>query len=225
MRTSLAGLLALLTVLGWPASVRGRSGDPDAKRLYDDLLSNYNKVVRPVVNNSDVLMVRIKLKLSQLIDLVNIGFSLTADGLLIFDSACDRWRSHPFLGSGLKLEKKKKKKRSHRPQPFQSMNNERHGHRYRRSDVIAGHYSVGRCLKRRSKNNTPPPHPTTPRHSSRTPTQKEKRNVRNKGTHTQNKRRTETGRVVSSRRRALFAKPAPFFLSPMQTKRPGRPKK
>ncbi|XP_045029496.1 acetylcholine receptor subunit alpha-like isoform X1 [Daphnia magna] len=44
-------------------------GNPDAKRLYDDLLSNYNKIVRPVVNNSDVLTVRIKLKLSQLIDL------------------------------------------------------------------------------------------------------------------------------------------------------------
>jgi hypothetical protein len=46
-------------------------GNPDAKRLYDDLLSNYNKIVRPVVNNSDVLTVRIKLKLSQLIDLVS----------------------------------------------------------------------------------------------------------------------------------------------------------
>jgi len=45
------------------------AGNPDAKRLYDDLLSNYNKIVRPVVNNSDVLTVRIKLKLSQLIDL------------------------------------------------------------------------------------------------------------------------------------------------------------
>ena len=51
--------------------VEARSGDPDAKRLYDDLLSNYNKLVRPVVNNSEQLTVRIKLKLSQLIDLVN----------------------------------------------------------------------------------------------------------------------------------------------------------
>ncbi|KAK9753028.1 Neurotransmitter-gated ion-channel ligand binding domain [Popillia japonica] len=44
------------------------AGNPDAKRLYDDLLSNYNKLVRPVVNTSDVLRVCIKLKLSQLID-------------------------------------------------------------------------------------------------------------------------------------------------------------
>lgn len=48
-------------------------GNPDAKRLYDDLLSNYNKLVRPVVNTSDVLKVCIKLKLSQLIDVVSMG--------------------------------------------------------------------------------------------------------------------------------------------------------
>lgn len=47
------------------------SGNPDAKRLYDDLLSNYNKLVRPVVNTSDILKVRIKLRLSQLIDVVS----------------------------------------------------------------------------------------------------------------------------------------------------------
>ncbi|CRK91227.1 CLUMA_CG004909, isoform A [Clunio marinus] len=48
------------------------AGNPDAKRLYDDLLSNYNKLVRPVVNVTDALTVRIKLKLSQLIDVVSI---------------------------------------------------------------------------------------------------------------------------------------------------------
>ena len=47
------------------------AGNPDAKRLYDDLLSNYNKLVRPVVNTSDPLQVMIKLKLSQLIDVVS----------------------------------------------------------------------------------------------------------------------------------------------------------
>lgn len=48
------------------------AGNPDAKRLYDDLLSNYNKLVRPVVNTTDVLRVCIKLKLSQLIDVVSV---------------------------------------------------------------------------------------------------------------------------------------------------------
>ena len=47
-------------------------GNPDAKRLYDDLLSNYNKLVRPVVNVSEAVTVRLKLKLSQLIDVVRI---------------------------------------------------------------------------------------------------------------------------------------------------------
>ena len=47
-----------------------RGGNPDAKRLYDDLLSNYNKLVRPVVNVSEAVTVRLKLKLSQLIDVV-----------------------------------------------------------------------------------------------------------------------------------------------------------
>jgi len=52
--------------------------NPDAKRLYDDLLSNYNKLVRPVANVSDALTVKIKLKLSQLIDVVIKPFVCSA---------------------------------------------------------------------------------------------------------------------------------------------------
>ena len=52
-------------------SFAGSCGNPDAKRLYDDLLSNYNKLVRPVINVSDPVVVKIKLKLSQLIDVVS----------------------------------------------------------------------------------------------------------------------------------------------------------
>lgn len=44
--------------------------NPDAKRLFDDLLSSYNKLVRPVINVSDAVTVKFKLKLSQLIDVV-----------------------------------------------------------------------------------------------------------------------------------------------------------
>ena len=47
-------------------------GNPDAKRLYDDLLSNYNRLIRPVANNTDKITVKMGLKLSQLVDLVNI---------------------------------------------------------------------------------------------------------------------------------------------------------
>ncbi|XP_040565885.1 acetylcholine receptor subunit beta-like 2 [Lepeophtheirus salmonis] len=45
-----------------------RGGNPHAKRLYDDLLSNYNRLIRPVSNNTEKLTVRLGLKLSQLID-------------------------------------------------------------------------------------------------------------------------------------------------------------
>ena len=46
----------------------------DAKHLYDDLLrkSGYNKLIRPVMNNSDKLIVKLGLRLSQLIDVVRI---------------------------------------------------------------------------------------------------------------------------------------------------------
>ena len=64
-------LASLFIILGIFAPL-AECGNPDAKRLYDDLLSNYNKLVRPVVNVTDVLTVRIKLKLSQLIDVVSI---------------------------------------------------------------------------------------------------------------------------------------------------------
>ena len=53
------------------------AGNPDAKRLYDDLLSNYNKLVRPVVNVSEAVTVRLKLKLSQLIDVVSTPYKCT----------------------------------------------------------------------------------------------------------------------------------------------------
>jgi len=49
-------------------SIKVPEANPDAKRLYDDLLSNYNRLIRPVVNNSETLTVWLGLKLSQLIE-------------------------------------------------------------------------------------------------------------------------------------------------------------
>jgi len=48
-------------------------GSPDSKRLYDDLLkkSGYNRLIRPVGNTSDTLMVKIGLRLTQIIDIVS----------------------------------------------------------------------------------------------------------------------------------------------------------
>uniref|UniRef100_A0A1I8HTQ0 Nicotinic acetylcholine receptor alpha 2 subunit n=1 Tax=Macrostomum lignano TaxID=282301 RepID=A0A1I8HTQ0_9PLAT len=63
-RWQLAVLHLLLTLMG------GCLANPDAKRLYDDLLvkTDYNKLIRPVNNNSKTLTVYLGLKLSQLID-------------------------------------------------------------------------------------------------------------------------------------------------------------
>ena len=61
-------LLILLSYSGGPAMVRC---NPDAKRLYDEILSGYNKLVRPVRNVTDPVTVKVKLKLSQLIDVVS----------------------------------------------------------------------------------------------------------------------------------------------------------
>lgn len=50
------------------SGVKLLEANPDVKRLYDDLLSNYNRLIRPVTNVSDILTVRLGLKLSQLME-------------------------------------------------------------------------------------------------------------------------------------------------------------
>lgn len=75
-------------------------GNPDAKRLYDDLLSNYNKLVRPVVNVTDALTVRIKLKLSQLID-VNLKNQIMTTNLWVEQTWYDyklKWEPKEYGG-------------------------------------------------------------------------------------------------------------------------------
>ncbi|XP_031618708.1 acetylcholine receptor subunit beta-like 2 [Contarinia nasturtii] len=67
-------LKASLVVVIWVGVAHSRAGikspeaNPDAKRLYDDLLSNYNRLIRPVVNNTETLTVWLGLKLSQLME-------------------------------------------------------------------------------------------------------------------------------------------------------------
>lgn len=63
-------LPALLTFCG---ALLLTEANPDAKRLYDDLLSNYNRLIRPVSNNTDTVLVKLGLRLSQLIDLVSLN--------------------------------------------------------------------------------------------------------------------------------------------------------
>lgn len=64
-------LKIILVILLHSIIVREINGNPDAKRLYDDLLSNYNRLIRPVSNHTQTVLVKLGLRLSQLIDLVS----------------------------------------------------------------------------------------------------------------------------------------------------------
>ncbi|XP_064630488.1 acetylcholine receptor subunit alpha-like 1 isoform X2 [Lineus longissimus] len=71
--------------------IAGSRANQDAKKLYDDLLksSGYNKLVRPVGNNSDTLTVYLGLKLSQLIDVDEKNLMMTTNVWLL-----QRWRDY-----------------------------------------------------------------------------------------------------------------------------------
>lgn len=63
--------LILLKIILFTQLFFNVNANPDAKRLYDDLLSNYNRLIRPVSNNTDTVLVKLGLRLSQLIELVS----------------------------------------------------------------------------------------------------------------------------------------------------------
>merc|ERR1712037_1008549 len=93
-------LLLILTCILPCSDAVVTMGNPDAKRLYDDLLSNYNKLVRPVVNVTDAVMVRLKLKLSQLID-VNLRNQIMTTNLWVEQFWYDykmRWDPNEYGG-------------------------------------------------------------------------------------------------------------------------------
>ena len=56
-------------------SITNTSANADVKRLYDDLMSSYNSLIRPVGNISDRVIVKVGVKLSQLVDVVSILFT------------------------------------------------------------------------------------------------------------------------------------------------------
>lgn len=64
--------------------------NPEARRLYDDLLTNYNRLIRPVGNNSDRLTVKMGLRLSQLIEVVSVYILPTFLYSIIFASSCGK---------------------------------------------------------------------------------------------------------------------------------------
>ncbi|KAL4717283.1 hypothetical protein ACJJTC_017170 [Scirpophaga incertulas] len=69
----------------------GCNANPDAKRLYDDLLSNYNRLIRPVDKNNNTVLVKLGLRLSQLIDLNLKDQILTTNVWLEHE-----WEDHKF---------------------------------------------------------------------------------------------------------------------------------
>ncbi|XP_050435846.1 acetylcholine receptor subunit alpha-like 1 isoform X2 [Adelges cooleyi] len=75
-------------------------GSPDAKRLYDDLLSNYNRLIRPVGNNSDRLTVKMGIKLSQLIE-VNLRNQIMTTNVWVEQEWTDyklKWNPEDYGG-------------------------------------------------------------------------------------------------------------------------------
>ena len=58
---------ALLVAVIGVAAVGGNS---DAKRLYDDLMSNYNRLIRPVKDHGDKVTVKLGVRLTQIIEIV-----------------------------------------------------------------------------------------------------------------------------------------------------------
>lgn len=71
-RVRIVASVWLLVALGLAGSglTGSQAAKSDASRLYEDLMMSYNRFVRPVQNNSDTLVVKLGLKLSQLIDVV-----------------------------------------------------------------------------------------------------------------------------------------------------------
>ena len=64
-------LVVAICLLQLISDILFTEANPEAKRLYDDMLTNYNRLIRPVGNNSDRLTVKLGLRLSQLIEVVS----------------------------------------------------------------------------------------------------------------------------------------------------------
>nr|WOX02239.1 nicotinic acetylcholine receptor alpha 8 subunit transcript variant X2 [Megalurothrips usitatus] len=103
------GLLLRVAALAFVlAAVRTPSVDgmkqieanPDAKRLYDDLLSHYNRLIRPVINNTETLTVYLGIRLTQLIE-VNMRNQIMTTNLWLEQKWVDyklRWNPEHYGG-------------------------------------------------------------------------------------------------------------------------------
>ena len=79
-------IVFLIFDCAWNPGLLGVHANPDAKRLYDDLLSNYNRLIRPVINHTDKVTVKLGVSLSQLVELVSIiAFLISLLAVLVID--------------------------------------------------------------------------------------------------------------------------------------------
>ncbi|XP_044756115.1 acetylcholine receptor subunit beta-like 2 [Coccinella septempunctata] len=82
------------------ANIKHIEANPDTKRLYDDLLSNYNRLIRPVINHTETLTVWLGLKLSQLIEM-NLKNQIMTTNLWVVQKWYDyklRWDPEEYGG-------------------------------------------------------------------------------------------------------------------------------
>uniref|UniRef100_A0A1I8A9A1 Neur_chan_LBD domain-containing protein n=1 Tax=Steinernema glaseri TaxID=37863 RepID=A0A1I8A9A1_9BILA len=71
-------LLVVLAGFGAPLlGPRGSQGNEDAKRLYDDLMVNYNRHRRPAASPHEAITIKLKMRLSQIIDVHEIDQIMT----------------------------------------------------------------------------------------------------------------------------------------------------
>jgi len=62
--------ICILCIHLWTAVIQV-SGNEHAKRLYTDLMEDYDKLIRPVNNDSETLTVKLGLRLTQLLGVVS----------------------------------------------------------------------------------------------------------------------------------------------------------
>ena len=94
-------ILLLLLVLDPQLAAVTATGDMN--RLYEDLLFSYNRLARPVRNNSQLVTVKMRLRLSQLIDVVcshSMLFSLSHYNILLIFTTSERWLLNPRSDRG-----------------------------------------------------------------------------------------------------------------------------
>ena len=73
-------LLIIVVIASNSQHVDASAGARDTNRLYEDLLHDYKRFVRPVRQSADVVVIQFKFKLLQILDVVRLAFVLRRRG-------------------------------------------------------------------------------------------------------------------------------------------------